>query len=94
MLEIRVDEEGVVRIKGRFDAAQSGRVEEVLDGLEGSTWVDCSELDYISSAGLGVLFAAHKRLADRGQSLGLIHPSPHIREVLTIAGFDKFFEIR
>jgi anti-sigma B factor antagonist len=95
MLDIRVDEKaGVVRFKGRLDAAQSRRVEEVLEGLEATTWIDCLELDYISSAGLGILFAAHKRLADAGQQLGVQNLSPHLREVFAIAGFDRFFEIR
>jgi anti-anti-sigma factor len=51
------------------------------------------ELDYISSAGLGALFAAQKRLREAGKELKLVHLKPHIRELFAIAGFDKIFAI-
>jgi stage II sporulation protein AA (anti-sigma F factor antagonist) len=93
MFDIRVDEDGVIRLKGRFDAAQSGKVEQILEALKASTVVDCQELDYISSAGLGVLFATQKRLTDAGHQLKLTNLSPHIQEVFGIAGFDKLFDL-
>jgi anti-anti-sigma factor len=93
MLEIRVEEEGLIHIEGWFDAAHLRQVEEVLDQVSTSTTVDLSGLDYISSAGMGALFAAHKRLQDDGEVLTLRNLSPHIREVLGIAGFDKLFTI-
>src|SRR6185503_16641344 len=54
MFEIRVVD-GVVRMKGRLDASQSDQALKVMRGVEGSVSVDCSELDYISSAGIGVI---------------------------------------
>jgi len=93
MFDIRFDDEGAVRLSGRFDAAQSRRVEEFLEGVRASAVVDFSDLQYISSAGLGILFAAQKRLMDAGMGLKLVHLNPHIREVFEIAGFDKIFAI-
>ena len=56
--------------------------------------VDFDGLSYISSAGLGLLFATQKRLVDGGSALTLVNLNPHIREIFHIAGFDKIFEIR
>lgn len=92
MFEVSVDE-GVIKLQGRCDAASSHKLESVLDGLEDSAVIDFSELSYISSDPLGVLFAAQKRLMDQSKELRLIHLNPHIREVFNIAGFDAVFSI-
>jgi anti-anti-sigma factor len=55
--------------------------------------VDFGELKYISSAGLGLLFSAQRRLVDRGCGLKLVNLSPHLREIFVIAEFDRIFEI-
>jgi anti-sigma B factor antagonist len=93
VFDLRLGGDGVIHLEGRFDAAQSAKVERFLGGLDTSMVVDCHALDYISSAGLGLLFAAQQRLTASGNALKLIHLSPHIREVFAIAGFDTFFEI-
>lgn len=93
MFDIVVDEDGTVRLSGRFDASQVDAAQRVLVGVKGKTVVDCEELKYISSAGLGVLFATQKRLMESGDGLRLINLNPHIREVFQLAGFDTIFEI-
>ena len=55
--------------------------------------VDFAKLDYISSAGLGILLAAQKRLSERGESLKLININSHIRDVFHFSGFDTIFDI-
>jgi len=85
--------DGDVRLAGRFDATQVERVRGELEGLSVSTTVDFGELDYISSAGLGVLLSVQKRLSQSGQKLKLINLNSHIREVFRIAGFDQIFMI-
>jgi anti-sigma B factor antagonist len=55
--------------------------------------VDFAKLDYISSAGLGILLAAQKRLSERGESLKLINVNSHIRDVFRFSGFDTIFDI-
>ncbi len=92
MFEIRRTEDSVT-LQGRFDAAQTETASEILDELTGSTTLDFAELDYISSAGLGILLAAQKRLMAGGHALKLIHLNPHIREIFEMAGFTRIFEI-
>lgn len=46
-----------------------------------------------SSAGLGVLLAAQKKLSERGKQLRLINVRGHIRDVFHFSGFDQIFDI-
>jgi anti-anti-sigma factor len=93
MFEITRDAEGTVHLQGRFDAAQVAAAKDFFNLVDDSCVVDFSELSYISSAGLGLLFATQKRLVDRGGELTLANLNPHIREVFRIAGFDNIFTI-
>lgn len=93
MFELQPIDDSTVRLKGRLDAARAAELETFLKGIDASLLIDCSELQYISSAGLGELFAAQKRLSDAGASIRLRGLNPHLREVFAIAGFDTFFEI-
>jgi anti-anti-sigma factor len=87
-------ENGQVRLSGRFDAAQVEKARVVFDQVKDSTVVDFGELEYISSAGLGILLMTQRRLRESGAgSLRLINLNKHIRDVFQYAGFDKIFEI-
>lgn len=94
MLRIEVGEEGQVVMAGRFDAAQADRAGAVLDELREPCVVDMRELEYISSLGLGMLLATHKRLmAAAGEGLTLANPSEHIRTIFRYSGFHQIFRI-
>ncbi len=86
-------EGGQVRLSGRFDAAQVEKARAVFDLVNDSTVVDFGELEYISSAGLGILLMTQRRLRETGKSIKLINMNKHIRDVFQYAGFDKIFEI-
>jgi anti-anti-sigma factor len=93
MFEIITSDDGTIRLRGRFDASQLKAAEEVFGRVTESCVLDFSELGYISSAGLGLLFATQRRLVDGGMGLRLINLNPHIREIFQIAGFDRIFEL-
>lgn len=93
MLAIEHAAPGIVRISGRLDAAQSPAAQAFLDNLEGAATLDCTGLQYISSAGLGVLLKTQKRLGAVGGKLRLTNLSPHLRDVFQYSGFDRIFEI-
>jgi anti-sigma B factor antagonist len=93
MFDIRRGANGEVLISGRLDAAQVDRVREELKNQTTSCEVNFEKLDYISSAGMGVLLGVQKRLSANGQGLILTQMNRHIRELFTIAGFNHVFTI-
>lgn len=93
MFDIRKSNEGMIILSGRFDAAQTDKAMQILNGVTTSVSVDFKDLQYISSAGLGVLLATQKRLGQSGNRLKLINMSKHIRDVFHFARFDMIFDI-
>jgi anti-sigma B factor antagonist len=93
MFDIREGTNHDLILSGRFDASQVEKARGIFLALNEGKTVDFAQLDYISSAGLGVLLAAQKRLSQRGQSLRLINVNSHIRDVFRFSGFDQIFEI-
>lgn len=93
MLKIGFGAEGTVVIEGRLDAAQAATAQAFLDGVNGSVVLDCTALEYLSSAGLGVLLKTQKRLKPGGGSLRLTGVSRHVHDIFKYAGFDQIFAI-
>ena len=94
MFDIEYGSGGEVLCRGRLDAAQCAKAEGFLDGLEGASTLDFDQLEYISSAGLGILLKTQKRLAANGAGLKIINVNSHIHDVFRYSGFHAIFEIR
>ena len=92
MFDIRRNEDGSIALTGRLDAASAPVAREFLAAVDGSARLDFSRLEYIASVGLGILAAAQRRLLDHGHALVLAGLNPHLREVLSLAGFEGVFE--
>jgi anti-sigma B factor antagonist len=93
MFAIDKDHEGHIVISGRLDAAQAPTAQAFLDQVEGTVTLDCRGLEYISSAGLGVLLKTQKRLLAAGGKLRLAGVSRHLQDIFGYSGFDRLFEI-
>jgi len=93
MLAIDYGSDGTVVATGRLDAAQAPTAQAFLDHVQGTVTLDLSGVDYISSAGLGVLLKTQKRLMASGGRLRLSGVKPHLRDIFVYSGFDKLFEI-
>ena len=93
MFDIQQGDAGEVVLAGRLDAAQCEKAQQFFDKLPAPHVVDMSALDYISSAGLGVLMKTQKRLMANGGGLRLINVNHHIRDIFRFSGFDQIFEI-
>ncbi len=93
MLAIDRGPEGNVVMKGRLDAAQASSAQAFLDQVQGAATLDCRGLEYISSAGLGVLLRTQKRLLSGGGKLRLVGVNRHLRDIFQYSGFDQIFEI-
>lgn len=94
MLEMHVEDAGRVRLVGRLDAAESDRALATLDRLTGPVTLECSQLEYISSAGISVIMQTWKRLNAQGSRLVLTGLTPRVRNVFGYAGLDKVLNIQ
>ncbi len=93
MLSIDQRPDGVVVVVGRLDAAQAPAAQQFFDRVQGVATLDFAGLEYISSAGLGVLLKTQKRLMTSAGRLRLVGLNKHLRDVFQYSGFDRIFEI-
>jgi anti-anti-sigma factor len=87
----------IVALAGNLDSNTSPQAQQSLDGiLTGGCRklvVDCTALDYISSAGLRVLLGVAKRLKGAGGALRLFGLNETVREVFQISGFSTILAV-
>jgi len=93
MFEVGRGASGEIVLKGRLDAAQCEKALQFFDGVTDPRVVDLAGLEYISSAGLGVLLKTQKRVMASGLGLRLVNVNRHINDIFRYAGFDRIFEI-
>lgn len=95
MFEIKYDiEQQTVMISGQFDASRANECKELLGSIDKSITIDMSGLEYICSAGIGILVMNYSRLKDLGEKIYLTNLNDHIKKVFKISLLDKVFEIR
>ena len=85
----------MLKIVGRLDTTTAPELEAAIDGcIAGikSLVFDCSELEYVSSAGLRVILRAQKLMNAQGD-MKLIHVNETIMEVFDITGFADILTI-
>jgi len=94
MLTVDFDAAGAVVMSGRLDATQAATAQSFLDRIPaGVVTLDCEALEYLSSAGLGVLLKTHKRLLSAGGRLRLTRVSRHLQDIFSYSGFDQILDI-
>ena len=84
-----------VALEGRLDTMTSPDLEaelnRSLDGID-SLIFDFTKLDYISSAGLRVLLAAHKQMSAR-DGMTVTNVNEVVQEVFDVTGFADILTI-
>ncbi|MBR5345978.1 MAG: STAS domain-containing protein [Clostridia bacterium] len=84
-----------VALEGRLDTMTSPDLEaelnRSLDGID-SLIFDFTKLDYISSAGLRVLLAAHKQMSTR-DGMTVTNVNEVVQEVFDVTGFADILTI-
>ena len=93
MFDIGMGADGEIVLKGRLDAAQCEKAQSFMDQVAEPRVLDFADLEYISSAGLGILLKTQKRLAESGGGLKIINVNNHIHDVFRFSGFHAIFEI-
>lgn len=94
MFEIGYGSDGNIMCSGRLDAAQCAKALSFMDEIAETRTLDFSGLEYISSAGLGMLLKTQKRLAESGAALKITNVNNHIYDVFRYSGFTSIFDIK
>ena len=82
-----------ISLSGKFDGSRVKVANEVFDQVNSSVTVDMKNLDYISSAGIGILIQTYVRLKKTDQKINLTNLNNHIREVFKISKLDTVFDL-
>ncbi|MBQ9525644.1 MAG: STAS domain-containing protein [Bacteroidaceae bacterium] len=88
----------VMYFEGRLDTASAPRVEADVAPLKESSGhdiiLDCSKLEYISSAGLRIFLSILKSAKPKGDHVYIRGISNDIRAVFAMTGFVNLFEFK
>lgn len=97
-MEIQKEKVGTtltLSLSGKLDTVSSTSLEKVVqEDLAGLTAliIDMKDVSYVSSAGLRILIAAHKRMKNLG-SMKLIHVCEDVKEILDMTGLLQFLTV-
>lgn len=88
----------VMQIAGRLDFTQreefSAMTEHFLERVSGTeVHINCANLDYLDSSGLGMLLILRDRAQQLGCSVALLNCSAAIRDVLNTVQFGRLFRL-
>lgn len=89
-----------IQMPKRFDYSASAEFNllfaNMLSEKQESTEIllDCLNMDYIDSAGIGLLVMSHKKAISRNSSIVIINAKPVTKEILLLANLQKLIEIR
>lgn len=87
----------VALVKGRIDTVTAPAFEkiiiEVMAVENTSLLLNCSELEYISSAGLRTMLTISKQLKPKGMAIYFSCLQGNVKDVFNISGFGSIFKI-
>lgn len=85
-----------IKINGRFDFSLHNDFRKSYKDVSlpsGQYIVDLSGTDYLDSSALGMLLLLKEHAESQSSIVRLVNFSDDIREILTIASFDKLFSL-
>ena len=90
------DNAATIAISGKLSVATSPELEAAVTGLPETVdtfYMDLTDLEYISSAGLRVLVSTEKLAVQRGGQMRLLHPNEEVTEIFDMTGLADVFTI-
>jgi anti-sigma B factor antagonist len=99
---LRIDVRGgrdrvVLELHGELDLLGAPSLQKEIEGVEleatGIVVLDLQDLQFIDSAGLRVILAAHERSRQRGGEFALTPGSEQVQRLFTIAGVNERLRI-
>jgi len=86
-----------VHLSGEVDIYTSqelkNRLYEIIDTRKADIILECSELNYIDSTGLGIFVGSLKKAKQYGKKISIVNLKDNIKKLFIITGLDKVFII-
>ena len=84
-----------VDLQGDLDINSNKEFKEKVNSVQGikKIIVNCENLSYIDSTGLGAFISIYKHIKEKGEKLVITGLKPHIKKIFLITDLDKVFEI-
>lgn len=87
----------VLDLHGELDAHTASQLEDslkkLIDNQKSSIIVNCSQLEYIASAGLGVFMAYIEDVRENGGDIKLTNMTDKVYNVFDLLGFPTLYDI-
>jgi len=87
-----------IALTGEIDIYNAPQLKEsllkMLEQNKGNIIMDCLDLKYIDSTGLGVLISALRRVKDYDGNIVIKHLKPYIHKIFVLTGLYKIFTIQ
>ncbi|EDP23989.1 STAS domain-containing protein [Parvimonas micra] len=84
-----------VDLQGDLDINSNKEFKEKVNSVQGvkKIIVNCENLSYIDSTGLGAFISIYKHIKEKGEKLVITGLKPHIKKIFLITDLDKVFKI-
>ena len=97
-INISTDNQNVrVCLVGELDSKatieQAGELNKVLELADKSLEIDCSQLEYISSAGLRFFMQVKRATETQGGTIRVTHLNEDVAEIFRMSGFLNVFNV-
>ena len=87
-----------MKIIGELDTIatteQADELQQVLDIADKSIVMDCSELEYVSSAGLRFFMRLKRESEAKGGSVRITQLNEDVADIFRMSGFENIFDIQ
>ncbi len=87
----------VLKLSGEIDLSDAKNFKSILiqciEEKKSDIILDCEELNFIDSTGLGVIINIYKRLKDEHEII-ILKPNCSVKKLLNITGLNKILTIR
>ncbi len=90
------DQKWSVTLSGDLDiyatSAFKEELSKLLDKENKDIVIDCENLNYIDSTGLGALISVYQNVSENGHGIRLKNTKPNIKKIFEITRLDEIFE--
>ena len=91
------EQETIVQLIGQLNTIattdQADELQRILDIADKALVIDCSELEYISSAGLRFFMRLKHASNEKGGKVRITNVNEDVAEIFSLSGFQTIFEI-